>query len=62
MLLYLFIQLATSFGHSDHHQANIQKYKMLTILKMLVCLSLNMFLWDPIYMICYYDPYKYSFP
>ena len=35
MLYYLFIQLATTFGLTNNHQANKQKLKMLTTLKML---------------------------
>ena len=33
MVYYLFIKLATDFGHTDHHQANIQKLEILTLLK-----------------------------
>ena len=33
MLQYLFIKLAAGFGHTDDHQANIQKLKMLSMLK-----------------------------
>ena len=35
MLYYLFIQLATTFGLTNNHQANTQKLKILTMLKVL---------------------------
>ena len=41
MVYYLFIKLATGFGHADNHQANIQKLKILTLLTLLKTSNVN---------------------
>jgi hypothetical protein len=49
-MLYLFIKLPTGFGHTDHHQAKIQKRKVFKMLKCSCTLVFFLVLWDPIYL------------
>jgi hypothetical protein len=59
----IYLLLATGFGHTDHHQSNIHKLKILSTLKMInlhILESYSVLLWDPIYKICYLGPYKHS--